>query len=157
MKTLANVSGSEGLMVPLGHNSSAPRTALSPLIEVSGQLGKGRSASPRGESHWMVSVQACAASAEALQTGFDPFHFMQKTVELGQSQLCRKTTERHRVLDFRLCFQHGKRCSGATCLSWAGLDTVTLGSCFCTLQLGCVGFQAGILLMVTKPWESFPS
>lgn len=32
-----------------------------------------------------MSVQARAVSAEAFQTGFDPFHFMQKTVELGQS------------------------------------------------------------------------
>lgn len=54
---------------------------------VKSQPGKSRFASPQREIKHpgQISGQAYAASAEAFQTGFDPFHFMQKTVELGQS------------------------------------------------------------------------
>lgn len=54
---------------------------------VKSQLGKSRSADPGGgiKHPGQMSAQVFAVSAEAFQAGFDPFHFMQKTVELGQS------------------------------------------------------------------------
>lgn len=70
-----------------GRDTTVCHTALSSLIPLLQSAGKEQVCSPQGEIKHpgQMSVQTHVISAETLQTGFDPFHFMQKTVELGQS------------------------------------------------------------------------